>query len=225
MAEVQRRVEGLSQLSAEYQSIMRKLVAPHPHAAPGCRGPDRHAEGAGREGRRSTARSSSPASAPISRSGPPPGSPKKRPGSKPRTRGATYERHAAASSRRQPPPRAISRSCWPRCWRRSRRATAPPICDGTFGGGGYAGGDPRRPPHCTLCAIDRDPGRDRPRRRAGRALPGRLHLLEGRFGDMLALLAAAGRRGARRRGARSRRLLLPDRRGRARLLLPRRRAA
>ena len=41
---------------------------------------------------------------------------------------------------------ATSPSCCPRCCEPSPRATAPPICDGTFGGGGYAGGDPAPPP-------------------------------------------------------------------------------
>jgi 16S rRNA (cytosine1402-N4)-methyltransferase len=63
--------------------------------------------------------------------------------------------------------------------------------DGTFGGGGYA----RRileAAACTLFAIDRDP--DAIARGAVLAArhPGRLHLLQGRFGDMLALLGSAG---------------------------------
>ena len=63
--------------------------------------------------------------------------------------------------------------------------------DATFGGGGYAGAILDRAA-CTLWAIDRDPaaiGR-------GAALlarhPGRLHLLQGRFGDMLMLLRERG---------------------------------
>ena len=63
--------------------------------------------------------------------------------------------------------------------------------DATFGGGGYAGAvlDAAR---CTLFAIDRDP--DAIARGAALATrhPGRLHLLQGRFGDMLGLLGAAG---------------------------------
>lgn len=60
--------------------------------------------------------------------------------------------------------------------------------DGTFGGGGYA----RRilASGCTLYAIDRDPAAIA----RGAALVaesgGRLHLLQGSFGDMVALLAA-----------------------------------
>jgi 16S rRNA (cytosine1402-N4)-methyltransferase len=63
--------------------------------------------------------------------------------------------------------------------------------DGTFGGGGYADAILNRAA-CTLWAIDRDPeaiGR-------GAALlarhPGRLHLLQGCFGDMLVLLRTRG---------------------------------
>jgi 16S rRNA (cytosine1402-N4)-methyltransferase len=63
--------------------------------------------------------------------------------------------------------------------------------DGTFGGGGYAGAilDTAR---CTLFAIDRDP--DAIARGAALAarFPGRLHLLEGRFGDMLSLMEDQG---------------------------------
>ena len=64
--------------------------------------------------------------------------------------------------------------------------------DGTFGGGGYAEAILRAAPRCTLFAIDRDP--DAIARGAALAarFPGRLHLLEGRFGDMLSLLAEAG---------------------------------
>jgi len=63
--------------------------------------------------------------------------------------------------------------------------------DGTFGGGGYAEAILQTAP-CTLWAIDRDP--DAIARGAALAarFPGRLHLIEGRFGDMLSLLGAAG---------------------------------
>jgi 16S rRNA (cytosine1402-N4)-methyltransferase len=63
--------------------------------------------------------------------------------------------------------------------------------DGTFGGGGYARSILHRSV-CSLWAIDRDP--DAIRRGAGLAaqFPGRLHLLHGEFGDMTALLHAAG---------------------------------
>jgi 16S rRNA (cytosine1402-N4)-methyltransferase len=63
--------------------------------------------------------------------------------------------------------------------------------DGTFGGGGYAEAI-LQASHCTLWAIDRDP--DAIARGAALAAryPGRLHLIEGRFGDMLSLLGKAG---------------------------------
>lgn len=63
--------------------------------------------------------------------------------------------------------------------------------DGTFGGGGYARAILAAAP-CTLYAIDRDP--DAIARGAALTArhPGRLHLLEGRFGDMLGLLQGQG---------------------------------
>jgi 16S rRNA (cytosine1402-N4)-methyltransferase len=63
--------------------------------------------------------------------------------------------------------------------------------DGTFGGGGYAAAI-LQAAGCTLWAIDRDP--DAIARGAGLAArhPGRLHLVQGRFGDMLALMGEAG---------------------------------
>lgn len=63
--------------------------------------------------------------------------------------------------------------------------------DATFGGGGYAAAILDAAP-CTLWAIDRDP--DAVARGAALAArhPGRLHLIEGRFGDMLTLLADSG---------------------------------
>ena len=63
--------------------------------------------------------------------------------------------------------------------------------DGTFGGGGYARGI-LQAAACTLWAIDRDP--DAIARGAALAseFPGRLHLLPGRFGDMLSLLDGQG---------------------------------
>ncbi len=66
------------------------------------------------------------------------------------------------------------------------------LLDGTFGGGGYAAAILDAAPRCTLYAIDRDP--DAIARGAALAArhPGRLHLIEGRFGDMVALLAARG---------------------------------
>jgi 16S rRNA (cytosine1402-N4)-methyltransferase len=63
--------------------------------------------------------------------------------------------------------------------------------DGTFGGGGYAGAI-LSAAACTLHAIDRDP--DAIARGAGVAahFPGRLHLVQGRFGDMLELMQGQG---------------------------------
>jgi 16S rRNA (cytosine1402-N4)-methyltransferase len=63
--------------------------------------------------------------------------------------------------------------------------------DGTFGGGGYAQAILEQA-HCTLWAIDRDP--EAIERGAGliARFPGRLHLLHGQFGDMVALLHHAG---------------------------------
>jgi 16S rRNA (cytosine1402-N4)-methyltransferase len=63
--------------------------------------------------------------------------------------------------------------------------------DGTFGGGGYARAILEQAT-CTLWAIDRDP--EAIERGAGLVarFPGRLHLLHGQFGDMVALLEQAG---------------------------------
>jgi 16S rRNA (cytosine1402-N4)-methyltransferase len=63
--------------------------------------------------------------------------------------------------------------------------------DATFGGGGYAEAI-LGAAACTVWAIDRDP--DAIARGASLAAryAGRLHLVEGRFGDMLALLQQAG---------------------------------
>lgn len=62
--------------------------------------------------------------------------------------------------------------------------------DGTFGGGGYAAAILAT--GCTLWAIDRDP--DAIARGAALAArhPGRLHLIQGGFGDMLRLLSDRG---------------------------------
>lgn len=63
--------------------------------------------------------------------------------------------------------------------------------DGTFGGGGYARAILEQA-RCTLWAIDRDP--EAIERGAGLVAryPGRLHLLHGQFGDMVALLDQVG---------------------------------
>ncbi len=75
------------------------------------------------------------------------------------------------------------------------RTLAP--CDGgiyldaTFGGGGYAAAilDSCR---CTLWAIDRDPAAVARGAALAARYPGRLHVLQGDFADMMALLGAHG---------------------------------
>lgn len=65
------------------------------------------------------------------------------------------------------------------------------LLDGTFGGGGYTAAI-LAAARCTVWAIDRDP--DAIARGAALAArhAGRLHLLQGNFGDMVGLLAARG---------------------------------
>jgi 16S rRNA (cytosine1402-N4)-methyltransferase len=63
--------------------------------------------------------------------------------------------------------------------------------DATFGGGGYASAILARA-RCTLWAIDRDPDAIARGAALAACYPGRLHLLQGGFGDMLALLGQAG---------------------------------
>ena len=65
------------------------------------------------------------------------------------------------------------------------------ILDGTFGGGGYARAILEAAP-CTVWALDRDADAIARGAALAAAHPGRLHLLEGRFGDMLSLLAERG---------------------------------
>jgi 16S rRNA (cytosine1402-N4)-methyltransferase len=60
--------------------------------------------------------------------------------------------------------------------------------DGTFGGGGYTGAI-LGAAQCTVWAIDRDPDAIARGAALVAAHPGRLHLIEGRFGDLLRLLA------------------------------------
>ncbi len=98
------------------------------------------------------------------------------------------------------------------------------VLDGTFGGGGYSAAI-LEAARCTVWAIDRDP--DAIARGAALAarFPGRLQLLQGRFGDMVRAARRARRARAGRHRARPRRLLVPDRRAGARLQLPRRRPA
>ena len=63
--------------------------------------------------------------------------------------------------------------------------------DGTFGGGGYATAilDTAR---CTLWGIDRDPDAIARGAAVAERFPGRLHLIQGQFGEMMALLNKAG---------------------------------
>jgi 16S rRNA (cytosine1402-N4)-methyltransferase len=63
--------------------------------------------------------------------------------------------------------------------------------DGTFGGGGYAGAI-LASCRCTVWAIDRDPEAIARGAALAARFPGRLHLIHGRFGEMLSLLAARG---------------------------------
>ena len=63
--------------------------------------------------------------------------------------------------------------------------------DATFGGGGYARAV-LEAAACTVWAIDRDPDAIARGAALAAAYPGRLHLVEGSFGDMVALLAESG---------------------------------
>lgn len=63
--------------------------------------------------------------------------------------------------------------------------------DGTFGGGGYTAAL-LSAAACTVWAIDRDPQAIARGADLAAQFPGRLHLLEGNFADLLALLTARG---------------------------------
>jgi 16S rRNA (cytosine1402-N4)-methyltransferase len=63
--------------------------------------------------------------------------------------------------------------------------------DGTFGGGGYAAAILDAAP-CTVWAIDRDPAAVARGAALAVKYPGRLHLIEGGFGQMLSLLRDHG---------------------------------
>jgi 16S rRNA (cytosine1402-N4)-methyltransferase len=65
------------------------------------------------------------------------------------------------------------------------------ILDGTFGGGGYSAAILEAAP-CTVWAMDRDPAAIARGAALAQRFPGRLHLIEGRFGDMVQHLAARG---------------------------------
>ena len=63
------------------------------------------------------------------------------------------------------------------------------ILDGTFGGGGYSAAI-LEAAGCTVWAIDRDPEAIARGAAIAARFPGRLQVLQGSFGDMMALLAA-----------------------------------
>jgi 16S rRNA (cytosine1402-N4)-methyltransferase len=63
--------------------------------------------------------------------------------------------------------------------------------DGTFGGGGYTRAILERT-DCTIWAIDRDPQAIARGAVLASTFPGRLHLVEGRFGDLVTLLGNHG---------------------------------
>ena len=64
--------------------------------------------------------------------------------------------------------------------------------DATFGGGGYARAILEAAPGCMVFAIDRDPDAIARGAALAQRFAGRLHLIEGRFGDMLTLLRDRG---------------------------------
>ncbi len=64
--------------------------------------------------------------------------------------------------------------------------------DGTFGGGGYSEAILETSRNCVVWAIDRDPAAIARGAALAARFPGRLHLIEGNFGNMLALLGANG---------------------------------
>ncbi len=84
---------------------------------------------------------------------------------------------------------------FPSCCRRCCACSAPRsggvYLDGTFGGGGYAQAI-LEAASCTLWAIDRDPDAIARGASLVARYPGRLHLIHGRFGNMLDLLAERG---------------------------------
>ncbi len=65
------------------------------------------------------------------------------------------------------------------------------LLDATFGGGGYAAAI-LEAADCTLWAIDRDPDAIARGAAIAQRFPGRLHLVQGGFGDTVALLGAHG---------------------------------
>lgn len=65
------------------------------------------------------------------------------------------------------------------------------VLDGTFGGGGYSRAILAAAP-CTLWAIDRDPDAIARGAQLVAQHPGRVHLVQGGFGDLVELLSARG---------------------------------
>ena len=141
-----------------------------------------------------------------------------------RGRAASPCRGSGCRRNERSPCHPMSRSCWPRCSRCSRRATAASTSTARSAAAATRARSWRRR-RCTLWAIDRDP--DAIARGASLAarFPGRLHLLHGQFGDMLELLAERGVTALDGVVLDLRRLVLPARRSGARLLVPRRRPA
>jgi 16S rRNA (cytosine1402-N4)-methyltransferase len=107
------------------------------------------------------------------------------------------------TGRRLHPPEPAARAAWPEAVRFAEHipvlldavvdALAPRdnavYVDGTFGGGGYSEAL-LKAAHCRVFGIDRDPEAVRRGRELAERYGERLHILEGRFGDMVQLLAS-----------------------------------
>ena len=106
-----------------------------------------------------------------------------------RVHGFTLPGNGAAMSASHATP--MSPSCCPRSSRLLAPRDGGVYLDGTFGGGGYATAFLEAAP-CTVWAIDRDPEAIARGASLAARFPGRLHLIHGRFGDMLDLLAERG---------------------------------
>jgi 16S rRNA (cytosine1402-N4)-methyltransferase len=70
-------------------------------------------------------------------------------------------------------------------------AAGEAVLDATFGGGGYTAAILDAAP-CTVWAMDRDPAAIARGAALAARCQGQLHLVQGRFGDMMALLSARG---------------------------------